>query len=283
MRGLCLTIVCFLIWGSEYGNAQLPAEKWAMPFYDGAVETPSISNLNDSVLFAGDSAGNPQFYFQDVEAEVCEDKLCFPVEITLFWDVAGEFLAFHVSENTPLTKADHVLFTKYDYYQLFQLLNSPDSKLARYKKADLVQHNRKNTGAVDAVSGATVRIAKEPMVNGAAFTCFSLWNIVYRQNPVPQPGGMKQLDKEAMEDGLENPAKLSACELTVLLNQAHREKKLRKLSVQKQLTAQLSKMNPLQCLLVSNYLNRQNYIYPEAAEDLRSCTKIERTFARMIP
>ncbi|WP_321348708.1 hypothetical protein [uncultured Draconibacterium sp.] len=282
MRGIVVFIgVVFCL--NQIANAQMLIHKRVFPFGSAEIDHTSLSTLNDSVYFLTDSAGSPQFYFQDVVAEVCEDKLCFPVQITLFWDVAGEFLAFQVSTNTPLTKVGHVPFTKSDYYQLFQLLNFPDSKLARYKKADLVQHNQKKTGAVDAVSGATVRIANEPMVNGAAFTCFSLWNIVYRQNPVPQPDSGKQLDKEMMEAGLENPAKLSANELTILLNQAHREKKLRKLAVQKQLTAHFEQMTSLQCLLVSNYLNRQNYIYPEAEEDLKSCAKIESTFARMIP
>ena len=276
---------CFsLLFGDIENNT--PEAKY--PFYSGEVNIVPSQLESDSIQLVCDTAGNPLFFSREVFTEACETGVCFPIRITLFWDYSGSFLGFSVPEDFPLTKAGHKEFSDFDYFQLYTLLNHPDSKISKFTKKDLVKMNENSKDKPDAVSGATVQVAKEEVVSGAAFTCIELWNKVNRNSGVFSPANFNgaktypELEKDALQEKLNTIKKLSVGELAVLLKQAQGEKLLRKFSMQMSLTKQLDELSPLHCLIISNYLNREDYLYLEARTIFKKNEVIRNCFSAMI-
>ena len=257
------------------------------PLYSGEVQLASSMLKNDSTKLVSDASSNPLFFSRDVFTEACETGICYPIQITIFWDYSGSFLGFSVPDEFPLTKAGHKEFSELDYFQLFTLLNHPDSKISKYTQMDLVKVNQKKQKATDAVAGATVKVSNETMVSGAAFTCLSLWNIVNRNTESLDPENFERsasvrISLEDSEDKLSSLKNLSAGELALLLKWAQDQKLLRKFEIQMQMVNQLEELPALQSLIISNYLNREKYLYPEANEVLKKNKKIADCFLGMI-
>ncbi len=272
---------------TNFSENQSEAKPAAFPLYAGEVQLASSTLENDSTKLVLDASGNPLFFSREVFTEACETGVCYPIKLTLFWDYAGSFLGFSVNNEFPLTKASHKEFSELDYFQLYTLLNHPESKISKYTKKDLVKVNQKKKDATDAVSGATVKVSNETMVSGAAFTCLTLWNIVNRNTENLNPGNFDwttqvSISPEDLDTKLSNLKDRSAGELALLLKQAQDEKVLRKFEVQMQLVNQLNELPALQSVIISNYLNREKYLYPEANEILKKNKQISACFLGMI-
>ncbi len=258
----------------------------AYPFFTDEVRIASSNLDDDSTKLISNAGGDPLFFSREVFTEACETGICYPIQITLFWDCTGSFLGFSIPKEFPLTKAGHKEFSEFDYFQLFTLLNHPESKISKYTKKELVKVNLKKQKTADAVSGATVKVGNETLVSGAAFTCFTLWDIVNRntENLDPKYFGETAPDfiaQEDLEGELSNLKDLSANKLALLLTQAQDEKLLRKFEIQMQLVNELEELPELQSLIISNYLSREKFLYPEVKEVFKKNKKIADCFFKM--
>ena len=223
----------------------------------------------------------PLFYYMDIATEVCYTQICKPAFIRIFWDVSGSFLGFDIPENTPLTKTGHQEFTKYDYFLLFSILNNPYSVLANMKYNDLTSGNPELEANQDGYTGATTIIDKNSVVNGAVYTCYTLWHIVYDRNIKDSIlKSTKRLIKKYQEPhtiNLNHPA-----HLTLLLEKTDNEKKLGKLKYQKTFVKNINDISPLNALLINNYINRQVFVFPVVQNKLSECKANQFSFEQMV-
>ncbi len=118
-----------------------------------------------------------QFYL-DVDSVNCGENICEVITVRMFWDELGRYVKYELEQGEGLEKKEGVPFTAQDYKKLEWVLNNKDSELKSMFKNDLVasdfvEHGNVN---VDAVSGATSTITPNEIVEGAVWTCFTLWH-----------------------------------------------------------------------------------------------------------
>lgn len=111
-------------------------------------------------------------YYGYINTPVCSDRLCYNAEINLHWDLVGNFTHFEPIPGAPLTKNDHEPFTNDDYKKLFRILETKKPTFVYLKRDELVRKN-----GVDGVSSATITNVKKDMIDGAIYTCYTLWHI----------------------------------------------------------------------------------------------------------
>ena len=128
-----------------------------------------------------DSAGYPAFYHAYVFTPVCEDNLCKPVYIDLYWDLIGNYLRYEVPLDKPLTKLDHAPFRPEEYRRFQEILADSASLLKDYQIEELVESTTraKPGGEVDGITGATAKSLQAVVIPGALYTCYTLWHIVH--------------------------------------------------------------------------------------------------------
>lgn len=138
------------------------------------------NGVSYNVQLVYDSTGTPQHYHAYVFTPVCDDDVCRPVYINLYWDLLGNYLRYAVPTGHPLTKMDHEEFEKQEYGKLHEILADCNSLLKDYEMDELVE-SATNTvsGEVDAVTGATAKSLQAVMIPGALYTCYTLWHIVH--------------------------------------------------------------------------------------------------------
>lgn len=281
LQGLFL-ILCFLLLSLNPPFLSTLDDK--VPFYSG--EFHSELNLKqagaDELFLARDSADMPLFYYSDIFTPVCVDNVCKPVRLRLFWDVCGNFLAFKIPSEEPMTKRNHIKFNSYDYYTLFVILNNPKAPLADFGKNDLVNYN--NADDLDAVSGATSSAADHLVVPGAAYSTYTLWHLVYEvHDSIQAEVRLPSRGKDYWSRAFSKMDGYSTGELTNLLFEAERAKVLNKYPFQKLLVSQLSHVPPIQALLINNYLRRQRSLAPETERELLACHAIQDALKQMLP
>ncbi|BAX81129.1 hypothetical protein [Labilibaculum antarcticum] len=172
-----------LVFLCDFVNAQSPFLDQSI-FEDGTsvkvdFETDDFQEIKDSVYLFFDRDRMPVFYFQKLFTPVCDDTVCKPVTITLIWNLLGNYKNYRVDANKLLSKRDHTNFSDEDYEKLHQVLSNEYSVLKSFSKENLSSlHQKKKEGAydeVDAVSGATPKKIKNDVVEGALYTCYTLW------------------------------------------------------------------------------------------------------------
>ena len=232
-----------------------------------------------------DSGNLPLFFYQDVFTGVCLDKQCKPVNIILYWDASGTFLGFYSPKDERLTKVDHVAFSDYDYFVFYTILNNPFSILGKLSYEDLTGGSN-SVQEVDANSGATTIVDKNAVVQGAAYTCYTLWHIV---NDTLLTNAIRRFSIEKInERGLaENEVVLidnhiHPALLAIYLFDADKRKKLRKLKYQRLITDNLDEVDELNSLIINNYLDRQVYVFPKIEKRLNVQVDMDVIFNRMI-
>jgi hypothetical protein len=122
-----------------------------------------------------DKDGLLEKYRADITAPVCEDRICYDVNIAFNWNLFGEFKDFEIRENDPLTKLDHKPFLPEDYQKLQSILASRDLNFVKVPASELVEKSDKPK--LDGYSGATKETVKKEVIGGAIFTCYTLWHI----------------------------------------------------------------------------------------------------------
>jgi len=133
--------------------------------------------ISASLHLKRDSAGLPDGYEATVFTPVCETERCYAIEILLHWDLIGNYVKFDTLPGGELTKLDHIPFTKEDYQKLNSILSNNNSALGAYSKDELVKNSR--TSALDGITGATIQGIKDAVINGAVYSCYTLWHIAH--------------------------------------------------------------------------------------------------------
>jgi len=136
--------------------------------------------LQNDTLWEHLSTDNfPVMYSRKITAGVCLKKECRPVHIELFWNCTGRYLGFILPDGEFLSKTEHVKFNEQEYDRLHEILSDRNSPLANYALEELVVTKDTANPKVDAVSSATIKAMLEYSVEGAVFTTYTLWHIVY--------------------------------------------------------------------------------------------------------
>ncbi|WDE97288.1 hypothetical protein PQO03_04895 [Lentisphaera profundi] len=138
-----------------------------------------------------DDHGHPTGYSMDLINSVCLDNKCKLVEVTMYWDDAGNYSHLTYPEKKPLTKVEHEPFTEEDYLRLDTILKDKASILQKHSLAYLAKEPDKPKGKkgtkkpssaqdssdddVDGESIATPASVKDAVVKDAAWTTWVLW------------------------------------------------------------------------------------------------------------
>jgi len=141
-------------------------------------------NFNDtipgnSLLEFKDNTGLPLIYSREILTGVCIDGKCRLVKINLFWHVTGRYMGFELPQKEFLSKTEHKPFAPDEYDRLHELLTNSLSPLAQYSLDELVPKKDSTENNVDAVSTATIAAVLDHIVEGAVYTTYTLWHIVY--------------------------------------------------------------------------------------------------------
>ena len=132
-------------------------------------------SIEYKVYLCLDKENSPHNYKSRIKAPVCEDGLCYDVELIVYWDLVGNFVRFELLPVKPLTKLKHEPFTEKEYQRFSELLSNSTPTLGKYKKHELTTKIQN----IDGVSGATVAAVKDETIPGAVFTCFTMWHLVH--------------------------------------------------------------------------------------------------------
>lgn len=139
---------------------------------------------NDSVTYtlqlALDNAGRPLFYFSNIFTPVCLTGECKPVYINFYWDLLGNYTRYNLPQHEVLTRADHRDFKPEDYGKLHEILSNASSMFADLQIEELIAPGTENLAdSVDGKTGATIKTIKDEVIEGAVYTCFTLWHIAH--------------------------------------------------------------------------------------------------------
>lgn len=152
-----------------------------------ALDFPVTENdtLRYTLRLMFDSAGNPDHFYREIFTPVCFTGECKPVYINFYWDLLGNYLRYDLPPGEVLTKMDHKEFTEDDYVKLREILANPSSLLGDVAVEDLVTTGTDNLAdSVDAKTGATPKTIKKEVIEGAVYTCYTLWHIAYGKTAV---------------------------------------------------------------------------------------------------
>ncbi|MEQ6120818.1 hypothetical protein [Reichenbachiella sp. MALMAid0571] len=151
--------------------------------YDGKAQTIVTAYKdtlnNDSLYLVRTEQNIPLNYFKKIITEVCFDNECRLLDITVFWNITGRYLGFELVNNEFLSKHDHEPFVASEYERLNELLADPTLPLGDTSFEKLIELPENEDDSVDGVSGATSVEVSKMVVKGAAYTTYTLWNIVH--------------------------------------------------------------------------------------------------------
>ncbi|WP_078086096.1 hypothetical protein [Microbulbifer mangrovi] len=114
-------------------------------------------------------------YYMDVPSVYCGEGICKIDIVRLHWDWLGRYTHFSLEAPTDLEKGNEEDFTEADYQKLQTVLSNRDSGLADLTKDELILPNAGGE-RVDGLTGATVSLRKSDYVEGAIWTCYTLWH-----------------------------------------------------------------------------------------------------------
>ncbi|ANW96235.1 hypothetical protein AXE80_08065 [Wenyingzhuangia fucanilytica] len=136
-------------------------------------ETPVVCNL-----VAERMNHQTRLFHLDVNSVNCGENICEVVVVRMFWDELGRYISIDLEEGDELEKKEGIRFTKEDYKKLEEVLHNKNSELKTVFKDDLVTGDFVAHGDinVDAISGATSTVSPNETVEGAVWTCYTLWH-----------------------------------------------------------------------------------------------------------
>lgn len=145
--------------------------------------------ITHEMMLLENDLGLPQMYYSDIETPVCIDGICKPVFIEIYWDLLGSYVGYGVHSEHLLSKYDHEEFEDIDYLKLHQLLRDQHSVLGKRSLESLYDANQVRKEAikfkgneVDGITGATRKEVKESVVQGALYSCYTLWYLVREES-----------------------------------------------------------------------------------------------------
>lgn len=172
---ICQTasILCIFLWVKTTVFAQTPTKTkhYAVIINDTTEYTLQL---------AFDESGQPLYYFSNLFTPVCLTGECKPVYINFYWDLLGNYTRFDFPKGAVLTRMDHKPFKPEDYEKLQTILANTHSLLKDVSMEDLVGKGTENLAdSVDAKAGATLKTVKNEVIDGAVYTCYTLWHIAH--------------------------------------------------------------------------------------------------------
>lgn len=159
------------------------------------------SIANDTLFQTLSREGYPLSYFRKIRTSVCFDNKCRLLKCVLYWNITGRYLGFELPKGEFLSKAEHKAFTPAEYERLGTLLADQLSPLGDLSYSELAPQTKTTTssdGEVDGVSSATAKNVLEYVVEGAAYTTYKMWNVVYG----PTQQDVMRLTSEALSEEL---------------------------------------------------------------------------------
>ncbi|MGA0555487.1 hypothetical protein ACO2Q8_02475 [Larkinella sp. VNQ87] len=133
-----------------------------------------------TLKLALNTSDEPQYFFRNVFTPVCLTGECKPVYINFYWDLLGNYTHFDFPPGEVLTKMDHREFKPEDYAKLQDILSNQSSLLKDVAMEDLVGKGTENLAdSVDAKAGATLKTVKNEVIDGAVYTCYTLWHLAH--------------------------------------------------------------------------------------------------------
>lgn len=146
----------------------------------GQTERVYLTAEKDTLKLAFDNEGRPLYYFRNIYTPVCNTGECKPVYINFYWDLLGNYTRFTMPDNEVLTKTDHREFQEKDYVKLQEIIAKETSIFSELKMEDLVvKGTEKISDSVDVKTGATLKTIKNEVIEGAVFTCYTLWHLAH--------------------------------------------------------------------------------------------------------
>ncbi len=137
---------------------------------------PALPPQRYDVVATSDEDGSPNGYHLSFEVHVCADQQCRMVNVTMYWDALGNYQRLECPLHAPLTRKQHDPFTPDDYRKLDRILSDRQSILGTLPFEGLVEQPQpEQVEDVDGWSGATPLTVADSVVEGAAFTTWTLW------------------------------------------------------------------------------------------------------------
>jgi hypothetical protein len=153
-----------------------------------------------TLKLALDDSGRPLYFFRNIFTPVCYTNECKPVHVDFYWDLLGNYIRYEMPEGKILTKIDHEEFEEKDYQKLADILSRSNSIFADLKMEDLLTSGTDSlTDNVDAKTGATLKTIKNDVIDGAVYTCYTLWHIAYGKQVMDE---MKKITDSYLDDQL---------------------------------------------------------------------------------
>ncbi|GLU55938.1 hypothetical protein Dfri01_53990 [Dyadobacter frigoris] len=177
-----MLVSSFSLTGKQYKNGLEVSVKTEIKFNKEIREFNIIENdtLQYTLKLKLDDSGRPQYFFRNIFTPVCYTNECKPVHINFYWDLLGNYIRYDLPEGKVLTKVDHEEFKAEDYEKLQDILAKQNSIFADLKMEDLITKGTDElSDSVDAKTGATLKTIKNEVIDGAVYTCFTLWKIAY--------------------------------------------------------------------------------------------------------
>lgn len=147
---------------------------------DTVVGFPSMTDgIPDTLFQVRSASGLPLSYYKKIYTGVCFDNECRMLDIVLYWNITGRYLGFELPEDEFLSKFDHEPFSESEYERLHDLLADLLSPLGMYAFNELAPKPSIDEEEVDGITSATSKEILEYVVEGAAFTTYTLRTLVY--------------------------------------------------------------------------------------------------------
>ncbi|MDG2170189.1 MAG: hypothetical protein P8L44_19945 [Opitutales bacterium] len=136
----------------------------------------------ESIYLYYNEHSQPDYYFQKVYTPVCRDSECKSVRLTIRWDLLGKYQGYYLDDGLTFTKLDHDSFTEQEYARLHSILADEQSILGSYTSKDIAELLKQDSPVdasteVHALSGATPEEIRSEIIEGALYTCHTLWHL----------------------------------------------------------------------------------------------------------
>lgn len=169
-----LIILAFLLW---ILNVSFNKQQGNTTRHTVQINHPGISltESTERTLFEiKNEQGHSKEFYMNVETVVCGDSHCRIDTIQIYWDALGFFDRLVLPMGVELEKAEGEHFKQSDYNKLNTILANKNCSLKDVYKEEVV--GTETTEGIDAYSGATIILNTNDYVEGAVWTCYTLWH-----------------------------------------------------------------------------------------------------------
>ena len=183
-------------------EAIIYTQKTTVSLEPGSIPGDTLAFLDsassDTLFLVLTGENIPLHYYKRIHTGVCFDNKCRELDIILYWNITGRYLGFKLPVGEFLSKSEHRPFSAEEYESLNDLLADPTLPFGDISFNSLMDASKSGSGMVDGVSGATSAAVEKIVVRGAAYTTYTLWNMVYG----PTQALVSQLTEEQLKPDL---------------------------------------------------------------------------------